>query len=220
MRLPDKEDSPMRKAWLLGIILLVCITDAAGQWQSQLGRFSGMDSAMIRRLFKDGPFTVMRQRTKTEFAMVTTGVIIEAQPHAVWLVLTDYSLRPKIITGVSKIEDLKVEGNKATFTQRNSIKFSFIKFTWEEYRVHVHYPEKSILFYDPKKPDFALGGYELIPLDDGKATLLLYSYTADLRSMGFPVGTMAREIPFVEELLMTSAGVMVVTGAKNYLEKK
>lgn len=209
----------MRIACIIFTISVLMVAQAAAVWQPKADRFENMDSATIRRMFKDGPFIIIKRRNSSNPPEVTTGIIIESPPSKVWKVLVDYPMRPKYIQGVSRIENLKREGNKTTFTQRNSIKFSFIKFSWDEYRIHVHYPENRIVFYDNEKPDEIIGGYELVSIDGGKATLLLYSIVADLRKMGFPVGTMAKEIKMVEELLLTSAGIMVVTGTRDYVEK-
>lgn len=194
-------------------------TGAIADWQPKAERFEKMDSATVRQLFKEGLVMTIKRRSASNLPEVTTAAIIEADPHVVWKAITDYQRRPEMITGVTRVENLKWDGPKATFTQRNVVKFSFIKFAWDENRIHVHTPEKKIIFYEPDRPKEIAGGYELVPLDGGKATLLIYSYQADLRNMGFPVGTLAREMPLVEEILMTSAGIMVVSGAKEYIEK-
>jgi len=204
---------------LIFATLVIGLLPAKADWQPQAPRFEGIESAELRKIFKDGPFDLIRRRTDKRLPMVTSGIIIEAEPAKVWAVLIDYEKRPEIVTGVSKIKDLKWEGNKATLVQYNFIKFSFIKFDWKERRIYMHYPQKRIVFYEVDKPNEAIGGYELIPMDNGKATLLLYSVVADLRNWGFPVGTMARSIPLIEEILITSATVMIVTGVRDYVEK-
>ncbi|GEM_PF-2639704 len=205
---------------LLFTAMVIVLSPAKADWQPQAPRFEGIDSAELRAIFKDGPFNLIRRRTDKQLPMVVSGIIIEAEPGKIWEILVDYEHRPEIVTGVSKVQDIKREGNKATFTQKNFIKFSFIKFAWKEHRIHMHYPPKRIVCYEAKNPDKSIGGYELIPLDNGKATLLLYSTIADLRDWAFPVGTMARTMPLIEEILMTSASVMIVTGIKDYTERK
>ena len=221
-RVASKRSEFMRRLikFLVAFSILFLATADAG-WQSRKETFESVDSATIRQLFKDGPFMVIKRRTKTNLPEVISGIIIEAEPQRVWKVVTDYQRRPEIIRGVLKVEDLKRDGNKTTFKQRNFIKFSFIKFAWDEHRTYEDYPDKKlVVFAEAIKPEEAVGGYELIPLDGSKATLLLYSYIADLTKMGFPVGNLAREMPLVEETLMTSAAIMVVTGIKEYSEKQ
>lgn len=209
-----------KKSLKLAVLLVVCAAaTGAAQWKPKAEKYEKVDSASIRSMFGEGPFTIMKKRTKTANPEATSGIIVEAPPSVVWKAVTDYGKRPEVIQGVLRIENLKWEGKRASFTQRNSVKFSFVKFAWDEMRVHDHTPETRVVFYEPPKLDVPVGGYELISMDGGKATLLIYSYIADLRSFGFPVGTLVKEMPMVEEILMSSAALMVITGTKDYAEK-
>ena len=101
---------------LLFTAMVIILSPAKADWQPQAPRFEGIDSAELRGIFKNGPFNLIRRRTDKQLPMVISGIIIEAEPGKIWEILVNYEHRPEIVTGVSKVQDIKWEGNKGTVT--------------------------------------------------------------------------------------------------------
>ncbi|HYD48973.1 MAG TPA: SRPBCC family protein [Terriglobales bacterium] len=105
--------------------------------------------------------------------------IIPWPPELVWQVLVDFESRPKFMAGSTKSDIIGIDGNDVRVAQK-------VKVLWEEIRftvINTVDPQTGTMDWkiDRSQPhDIAetTGRWQIVPIDDGKHTLLMYrSYT-------------------------------------------
>ena len=152
---------------------------------------------------------------------VTAGVLINATPEQVWKVITDFSAYPQFYPQVYKTEIVAHNGDFYDVKIILKFKFSIIS-TKVKYTLRHWLKEKNrIMVWNLVKGDMKIdkGQWTLIPVNDGKQTIALYSVYADLKTMGGIVKFVLKREPKLELAMQVSTAILVARSTRDRVEQ-
>ena len=209
--------SPAHTALIRPLFTLLLVLLAAGPAQALDA--TGVDQGAIQQLTGGSPLVVVEEHEDATLKLVTGGVLVEAPSAVVWAVITDYEKYPEWMPEVEQVTVLKEEGNMREVRYDLLFKISIIK-RKVNYTLRMLYDEPKRIEWELVEGDFdrAIGGWQLIPIRGGQATMVYYSTFTNLRSMGSLIGGLLKQQPALEMAIQVSAAVTVVQKLRERVE--
>ena len=180
---------------------------------------SKVDAATLHELAGDGHLGVVEENPNGSLRLVTAGSRIDAPVEKVWAQITDYEGYNTWMPQVEKVEARNRKGNTVDVFFDLAFKFSVISKEVTYTLRQMETPKKSIRWF-LVDGDFSVsrGSWHLVPVADGKSTMVFYSTYTDLVSMGWILKTLLEEQPSMELAIQASTAVMVVKSLKTSIE--
>lgn len=177
------------------------------------------DTKGLVQLLEQNDFLVMGKERPGKPTFITAVNLINATPDQVRAVVTDYADQPQFIPQLESTTVHWVNDHENTQEINLKVKFSVIK-------VGITYTMKNT-FDGPYKCRFEQikgdikdnhGYWEIVPVDGGKRSLFVYSFTSDLKSMGWLVKYMLEQQPSLELGMQVPTGALFVKAIRRRVE--
>lgn len=209
--------SPLNLHFARLLLTLLLLLVAAGP--SFAFDAAGVDQDVVQQLTGGSPLVVVEENKDGSLKLVTGGVLVEAPPEVVWEVITDYARYPEWMPEVEEMTVLKEEGNMREVRYDLLFKISIIK-RKVTYTMRMTSKKPETIEWELIDGDFdySVGGWQLVPTQDGKATMAYYSTYTNLRSMGALIGGLLKQQPALEMAIQVSTAVTVVQKLRERVE--
>ncbi len=184
-------------------------------------KFDSFDVKAMVQMLKNRELVFVDDFPGKKEQYVTAGIIIDATPEQVWKVITDFENYPSFYPQTYKTEIVERHGNFVDVKIVLKFKISIVS-TKIDYTLRYWMKEKNrILVWNLVTGDMKVnkGQWTLIPIEDGKKTIALYSVYTDLKSMGGLVKLALESEPKLELAMQTSTVILVVRSTKEQVEK-
>ena len=170
-----------------------------------------IDAAAAREIASAGQLVIVEETTDGGLAMVTGGTVIPASADKVWAQILDFESYATWMPDVAKVDILVIDPPQIDVAFQLQFKFSVIS---KKVNYTLRYVEEKPglrMSWSALAGDMgtAIGSWDLVPLDDGAATLAFYSTYTDLSDI-WMVKTIIKEQPTMDVAIQTSTAVTVV----------
>ena len=182
--------------------------------------FSSYNPESMVAMLKNKELVFVDDKPGEKEQYVTAGILINATPEQVWKVITDFKSYPQFYPQTYKTEILARNGDFVDVKIVLKFKFSIIS-TKIKYTLRHWLKEKNrIMVWNIISGDMKInkGQWTLIPVEDGKKTIALYSVYADLKTMGGLVKFVLKREPKLELAMQVSTAILVARSTKERVE--
>ena len=183
--------------------------------------FSNYSPEAMEKMLEKQELVFVEDKPGVKEEYITAGVLINASPEQVWKVITDFASYPKFYPQTYKTVILNRGKDYADVKIVLRFKFSIIS-TKVDYTLRHWFKKKNrIMVWALIKGDMKTdeGQWTLIPVEDGRKTIALYSVYADLKSMGGLVKFILKREPKLELAMQVSTAILVARTTKDRVEK-
>ncbi len=212
---------PQASALLLaGVLLLAGTKPAARVVPVQLDPLAGTTNfEQLVPLLERGELSLVESRPSGRLQQVTVIGLVVAPPVVVWQVLTDYRNYTSIFKNLAELEIVKSEGNDTWLDYELEVPGSNL-----EYRLrHHHLPRKRIdITLANDEGDIQTGAWrwDLVPHDNGRQTILVYTLYTDVRESSWLIRQVLKSSPTVEHGLNVATGLVTIRAVKQEAERR
>jgi len=178
-----------------------------------------VEPATLERLTGGSPIVIVEENPGGGLKLVTGAVQIAAPVSIVWGVVTDYEAYPEWMPEVTEVTTELREDGTRDVRYELLFELSIIKRKMD-YILRTTETPMSRIEWELVEGDFdkAIGGWQLVPAHDGRATLAWYSTFTNLKSMGRLVRGLLEEQPALEMAIQVSTAVTVVQELRERVE--
>lgn len=180
-----------------------------------------VDPATVHALGGGGPVLVVEESPTGQLELVTGGAFFEASPDQVWKTISDYSTYPEWMPDLTEIEVTNDTGTTKHVHYKVHFQIAIISKKINYVLKHTETPPHRIA-WDLIEGDFdkTVGAWNLVPLNNGKGTLVFYSTFTNLKSMGWLVKQLLTEQPGLEVAIQASTALVVLKALQDRLGEK
>lgn len=155
-----------------------------------------------------------------ELTYRTVMTLVNAPLNVVWKVISNAEKYVEFVPQMQSVEVLDKKGGEITVEHTVKIKIVGPIAATEKYSTRYVFDKPKVVMYDPEKPEEEPGYWELVPVNDGKKTLLIYFDKApNLEEMGTVVRTVLRTKPELGLALQVSPVSILTKAMKARAEK-
>ncbi len=216
------------KRWLFALVCLMVLAGAArGAFAQSADSAVSLDDPAIskdtlNRLLAAGELLIVREGPGGRLAMITSGILIDKPPEAVFKTIADYPNYPQFMPSTEECEVVHSEGDVKDV--RYAIKFKFLIFSFTvDYvlRTTLH-PSTDVtwnlLSSKGGKLRKSFGSWKLYPVDGGQRTAAFYSVYSDISNVVPGLGSFIKKDPSMETAINVSTCILVLHAMKNRSE--
>ncbi|HCP48272.1 MAG TPA: hypothetical protein DIU15_19695, partial [Deltaproteobacteria bacterium] len=177
-----------------------------------------VDPGTVHALGGGGPVLVVEESPSGQLELVTGGAFFDASPEQVWKTISDYASYPEWMPDLTEIEVTNDKGTTKDVHYKVHFQIAIISKKIDYVLKHTETPPHRIS-WDLIEGDFdkTVGAWNLVPLDNGKGTLVFYSTFTNLKSMGWLVKQLLTEQPGLEVAIQASTALVVLKALQERL---
>jgi ribosome-associated toxin RatA of RatAB toxin-antitoxin module len=155
---------------------------------------------------------IVTETSSTEGQRVRAAGIVHFTPREVWPTLVDFESRPKYLPGAQEIRMLRVDANRVWLAERVRVLLVSIRYQV----INTLDPEAGSVSWvldDTVENDIAAttGSWQLVPVTDGRHTLVIYSNRLDT---GQPVPRV------IESFLLQRLLPQMISGLRGEVQRR
>ncbi len=180
-----------------------------------------LDQKTMKIMLQYGQLLELVYNEKGELTHRMCAVLVNAKPDIVWSTITDFSNYDKFVPGMEPpvLKNKKKDEITVDFTLR--IKIVMGVSSTQEYSTRYVFKKPILYMYDPKDVTKEPGFWKMVPVDNGKQTILYYYDPApDLTKMGALVSGVVKAKPEFALALQVSPISILLNQTKAFAEKK
>ncbi len=178
-----------------------------------------LDPATLEALIKKGEIVIVDENPDGSLNLVTSGVLVNAPREKVWDVIVDYDRYHEFVPYCKKLTVKNKVANIWTINYDLEFKFSILKFG-VNYTLRTVQEKPGKISWTWKGGDLrnTKGGWELIPIDDGKRTLAFYSALSDFAESSIVMRYVIKHEPRVRLAAMVAVSSIFARAIKERTE--
>lgn len=207
-------------AVLLVSLSLIMLANGAPAAAAHDNALKKMNVSTLSKIVSGGMLGYLDRSSGVEVACA--AVLINATPDRVWTTITAYENYPRIISQISKVKILERKSDSAKISMTAYImRVGPVNITSEgtqamKYTGKSHIEISSADAKDKK----TWGTWDLIPVEGGKKTILIYAYNTDIAAGGGTAKALVDKEPTLGISINMSNVMVMVEGIKKGAEKK
>lgn len=205
--------------FLLAVFLLVCTGVQAQSAAMSEPAWKKLETATLRKLLQNGDLVSVNRSGSVE--MATIGFLVGASSAEVFDIIVDYENYGKLMPEVTQVKVTPKGKNVIhVWFQVTAVDFGPLKITTDyTLKVTKHKPDKVTIEWVSGKVKDVSGYWELIPVDGGKKTIVVYGITSNLQSASPIAATALKNQPATETAINLSSAVMLAQAVRTKAEK-
>ncbi len=182
----------------------------------------GISQDTLARLMANGELLVVREGPGGRLQSITSGILIDQPPEAVYKTIVDYANYPKFMPSTEACE--VVNATESFKDVRYEIKFKFMIFSFTvEYVLRTTFQPNqgvawTLLSSKGNKLRKSVGNWKLFPVNGGRQTAAFYSIYSDISNTVPGLSSFIKKDPSMETAINVSTCILVLHGVKNRSE--
>ncbi len=179
-----------------------------------------LDVSAMAPLLERGMVSLVESHEKSgRLQQVTVIGLVNAPQEIVWQVITDYPNYTRIFSNLDELEVVKKDGDDVILEYELEVPGPNL-----EYRLrHHHVPMRTLeISLADDEGDLQTGAwrYDLLPFDNGKKTIVIYTLYTDVRETSWVIRQVLKSNPTAEHGLNVATGIITIRSVKKEAEKR
>ncbi len=177
----------------------------------------GTDLDLVKELLDLGLIILINDEVEGLPWLVSVGGLVEAPAEAIFSVMTDFEHYPEFMPQTERVELERRTDNISVVTYHLKVNAGFIpiRATYSNYQ-YLRPPDRIDWALESGEFESLHGFWELIPVDGGKRTIIIY--TVHSRPRQSVLKWLFKEEPALELMINVSSGAMIVKAIKERSE--
>ena len=184
--------------------------------------FAELDAPTMERLLQSGSLLLVRQKPDGTLKEVLAGGLVKAPLDLVWDALIDFEHYPQFMPNTIAMRELEKPSPSEYLTEQTvEVIISVIKVKLTYQHRHTLEPKTHIGFkYVQGDLPGTHGAWDLVPVGDGRQTMIFYTLFTNLMALPWPVGAILKAQPDFMTAVNVTTAMLVVKNVKQEVEKR
>jgi carbon monoxide dehydrogenase subunit G len=197
-------------------LVLLCAPPAI----SRENALKKMGPDMLLKMTRGGMFAYLERSGGVE--LPCGAVLVNATPQKVWDTITDFKNYPKLITQIQNVKVKEKKKDGATVTLSSLLmRVGPLKIATEGDQIFKFSGNNHIdILPGDKKDKTTWGAWDLVPVEGGKKTVLIYAFTSDVGAGGGVAKSLIEREPTLNVSINLANIMVMLEGMKRGAEKK
>lgn len=173
--------------------------------------WKSMDKESLAKLLQNGELTSVDAVGPDKIEMCSVGILAKTTPEKVWKAITDFEGYGKLMPDFTTPEIIERTNKTATVHFTVSVlKLSLLNIT-TDYTLKYTFdaPKRADISWVSGQVKNISGYWELIPVQGGKKTIVIYAITSDLGSANPLIGAALKEQPATVMAINLSSAIVL-----------
>ena len=212
-------------AWLIGFWLWAMALPAPAGAPAEPGKslsFAELDAATMERLLQSGSLLLVRQKPDGTLKEVLAGGLVNAPLELTWDTILDFEHYPQFMPNTIAMRVKEKKSPTEYLTEQTVeviISVLKVKLTYQHRQTLEPKTRLRFTYYQGDLPG-THGGWDLVPVGDGRQTMIFYTLYSNLMALPWPVGAIIKAQPDFMTAVNVTTGLLVVKAVKQEVEKR
>ncbi len=211
--------------WVIGSWFALMALPAGAGAPTEPGKslsFAELDAPTMERLLQSGSLLLVRQKPDGTLKEVLAGGLVNAPLDLTWDAILDFEHYPEFMPNTSAMRVVQKKSPTEYLTEQTvEVIISVIKVKLTYQHQQTIEPRTRIRFnYFKGDLPGTHGGWDLVPVADGKQTMIFYTLYSNLMALPWPVGAILRAQPDFMTAVNVTTALLVVKAVKQEVEKR
>ena len=213
------------RPWFLGAVLafiaaLFCRPAEPAPGKVKLDSVVGkLDLDVLLPMLEKGEVSLVESYRNGCLRQVTVMCLADVTPRKIWEVITDYNHYLEFFPNLEGLEIVRWTGEEIVLEYELEVPGPNMEYTL----IHKHSPPGRIdIYLADDEGDIQTGAWrwELVPLEHGKRTIIVYTLYTDVREASWFIRQALKASPSIEHGLNVATGLVTVRAVKKRAEGK
>lgn len=216
----------IRRFWVVGVTAVWCASMGGDAVYAETGAkgfsFAELDAATMERLLRSGSLLLVRRNPDGSLKEVLAGGLVDAPLESAWATLTDFEHYPEFMPNTLRMQVLERAGPRELLTEQTVeviISVLKVKLTYQHQQL-LDPPERIRFHHVGGDLPGTFGGWDLVPADFGRKTMIFYTLYSNLMALPWPVGAILKAEPDFMTAVNVTTGLLVVQAVKQEVERR